>query len=55
MESRLYGIYVDEGYLKELQKKNNDSTHDYPPIWDETLKAWVNAPPHARGGQGAKE
>ena len=29
--------------------------HEYPPVYDSLLKAWVNNPPHGRPGQGAKE
>lgn len=28
--------------------------HAYPPVWDETLKAYINNPPWGKPGQGAK-
>ena len=31
------------------------AAHEYPPVYDSLLKAWVNNPPHGRPGQGAKE
>jgi hypothetical protein len=34
--------------------KNYTDPHDYPPVWDETLKAWINNPPWGKPGQGAK-
>ena len=29
--------------------------HDYPPVYDRLLRAWVNYPPHGGPGQGEKE
>lgn len=39
----------DEASARVLRK------HVYSPVWDETLKSWINRPPHAKPGQGAKE
>ena len=26
--------------------------HEYPPVWDSTLKAWINQPPYPTPGRG---
>ncbi len=50
----------DSNTYKELMSGLDDveeylNTHNYPPVWDETLKAWINRPPHPGPGKGAKE
>jgi hypothetical protein len=55
---------LDEEWLRRRAKEEDnaditagsieEAKHDYPPVWDETLKSWINRPPFAKPGQGAK-
>ncbi len=52
---------MDEEWLRRRAKEEDNcditagTPHNYPAVWDDTLKAWINSPPHAKPGQGAKE
>lgn len=45
----------DEQWAKLAVEGENPTRHEYPPVWDETLKAWINNPPWGKPGQGAKQ
>jgi hypothetical protein len=51
---------LDEEWLRRKAEEEDNaevsagSDHNYPPVWDETLKAWINNPPWGKPGQGAK-